>query len=65
MIQAGAEMDVFRPIFKNNTYVQFEGGQYGIAGNEKGRRIYNEEIIDVITKTYGETDAKIYFIKND
>ena len=65
MIECGTEMDVSRPIFKNNTYVQFEGGQYGMAGNENKRRMYDAEIEDVIRGKYGETDAKIYFIKNN
>jgi len=65
MIECGTEMDVSRPIFRNNTYVQFEGGQYGMAGNENKRRMYDAEIEDVIRGKYGETDAKIYFIKNN
>ncbi len=62
MLQCGTEMPVFNPILKHNTYVQFEGGQFGMVG-EKGRRAYDSEIEDVIRKKYGENDAVIYFIK--
>lgn len=64
MLQCGTEMAVFNPILKNNTYVQFEGGQFGMVG-EKGRRLYNDEIQDVIRTKYSDRNAKIYFIKND
>lgn len=64
MLQCGTEMAVSNPILKNNTYVQFEDGQFGMVG-EKGRRLYNDEIQEVIHTKYADKNAKIYFIKND
>lgn len=62
MLQCGTEMAVFNPILKNNTYVQFEGGQFGMVG-EKGRRMYDADVESLLKDKYGEKDAKVYFIK--
>ena len=62
MLQCGTEMAVFNPILKNNTYVQFEGGQFGMVG-EKGRRMYDADVESLLKDKYGEKDAKVYLIK--
>lgn len=62
MLQCGTEMSVFNPILLNNTYVQYEGGQFGMVG-EKGRRMYDDNIEAIIREKYGENGAKLYFIK--
>ena len=62
MLQCGTEMAVFNPILKNNTYVQFEDGQFGMVG-EKGRKMYDADVESLLKNKYGEKDAKVYFIK--
>ncbi len=63
LMQCGTELPVFNPILKNNTYIQYEGGQFGMIGERGVRRPFDGEIESVIREKYGDKDAKIYFVK--